>query len=177
MSRIGKQSLSIPSGVAVALVDGILTVTGPKGEIARPVRDEVSFTIAEDVVSVHPSHSGRFARSLWGTYASHVRNMVQGVTEGYTKQLEVHGVGYRAEMKGNDLELKVGFSHPVLLSTPEGITTEVKDNTITVSGIDKEVVGEFAARIRKVRKPEPYKGKGIRYDGELVRRKQGKKTA
>ena len=177
MSRIGKQSLSLPDGVAVALSDGVLTVTGPKGVLSRPVRDEIEFSVASDSVSLRPVSSSRLARNLWGTYASHMRNMVLGVTEGYRKQLEVHGVGYRAEMKGGALELRVGFSHPVLLSIPEGLEVEVKDAVITVSGMDKEAVGQFAAEVRRVRKPEPYKGKGIRYVGEVVRRKQGKKAA
>ena len=176
MSRIGKQIFPIPSNVTVVLDGGTLNIKGPKGSLSRSIRDEIEFVVENDTISVRPVSSGRFARSLWGTYASHVRNMVQGVTEGYSKQLEVHGIGYRSEMKGDTLELRVGYSHPVCLPVPEGLKAEVKDNTITISGADKEAVGQFAAQIRRVRKPEPYKGKGIRYTGEVVRRKQGKKT-
>ena len=176
MSRIGKQTITIPAGVQVSFADGTLTVKGPKGEIVRDVRDEVSLTVADNTVTVKPVAKTRLANALWGTYASHAKNMITGVTEGYKKELEVHGIGYRAGMQGKQLELRVGFSHPVLLDVPEGVQVSVKGTTITVEGFDKEVVGAFAATVRQTKKPEPYKGKGIRYVGEVVRRKQGKKS-
>ena len=176
MSRIGKQIIEIPSGVEVALSEGVLTVKGPKGQLAKPVRSEVEAVIEQNTITFRPVAKTRLAHALWGTYASHAKNMITGVTEGYTKNLEVHGVGYRVGMTGNQLELRVGFSHPVVLDIPEGLQVSVKDNTITIEGYDKELVGAFAAQVRKVKKPEPYKGKGIRYAGEVVRRKQGKKS-
>ena len=140
------------------------------------MRDEVELTIADGSVSVKPVAKTRLALALWGTYASHTKNMINGVVNGYKKELEVQGVGYRAEMKGAQLELRVGFSHSVLVDIPAGLQVSVKDAVITIEGFDKELVGEFAAQVRRVRKPEPYKGKGIRYVGEMVRRKQGKKS-
>ena len=166
----------IPSGVEVSYTSGRLTVKGPKGELSRSVRDEMSFVIADGSLSVNPVARTRFARALWGTYASHARNMVVGVTEGFKKELEVQGVGYRAEMKGSQLVLQVGFSHPVAMDVPVGLEVQVKDNVITVEGADKETVSAFAAEVRQVRKPEPYTGKGIRYVGEAVRRKQSKRS-
>ena len=166
----------MPNGVQVSCDAGMLTVKGPKGELSRRVRDEVELTIADGSVSVKPVAKTRLALALWGTYASHTKNMINGVVNGYKKELEVQGVGYRAEMKGAQLELRVGFSHSVLVDIPAGLQVSVKDAVITIEGFDKELVGEFAAQVRRVRKPEPYKGKGIRYVGEMVRRKQGKKS-
>ena len=177
MSRIGQQKINIPQGVEVALDKNILTVKGPKGENKRTFRDEISIQIDGSEISVNPVAKNRLARSLWGTYASHIRNMIIGVTDGYKKELEVSGVGYRAEMKGVQLQLRVGYSHPVLLDIPTGLQVSTKDNVITVEGFNKEAVGKFAAEVRQVRKPEPYKGKGIKYVGEVIRRKQGKKKA
>ena len=176
MSRIGKQVIAIPSGVQVSFDNSVLKVKGARGELSRIVRSEVAIDIADGTVTVRPVAKNRLANALWGTYASHAKNMIVGVTEGYRKGLEVHGVGYRAGMKGAQLELRVGFSHPVVLDVPEGLQVGVKDNTITVEGFDKEAVGAYAAMVRRVRKPEPYKGKGIRYAGEVVRRKQGKRS-
>ena len=176
MSRVGKQVIAIPSGVQVSFDGGVLTVKGSKGELSRTIRDEVVPVIEGGTVAFRPVAQTRLGRALWGTYASHARNMITGVSTGYRKELEVHGVGYRAGMKGNQLELRVGFSHPVIIDIPEGLQVGVKDATITVEGFDKEAVGAFAARVRSVKKPEPYKGKGIRYAGEVVRRKQGKKS-
>ncbi len=176
MSRVGKQIITIPSGVQVSFDAGILTVKGPKGELKRPVRAEVEAVIENDAVAFKPAAKTRLAYALWGTYASHAKNMIAGVTEGYRKSLEVHGVGYQANMAGSQLELRVGFSHPVLLDVPQGLQVAVNNNTISIEGFDKEAVGAFAAQVRQVKKPEPYKGKGIRYAGEAVRRKQGKKS-
>lgn len=176
MSRIGSEKIIIPTGVDVSFDGRTLNVKGPKGELNRIVRDEISVNIEGGEIIVTPVTKTKIAQSLWGTYASHAKNMVLGVTEGYTKVLEVHGVGYRVEMNGNKLVLKVGFSHPVEKDVPQGLEVSVKDNIITIHGFDKEAVGEFAAKVRAVRKPEPYKGKGVRYQGEEVRRKQGKKS-
>ena len=176
MSRLGKQPIEIPNGVEASLADGILTVKGPKGSLSREIKDSVSVAIENNTVTLAPAKDSDDARALWGTYASHVNNMISGVSEGFTKVLEIEGVGYRAEAQGNKLVLNVGFSHPVELEFPEGVSATVEKNVITVSGHDKEVVGQYAANIRKVRPPEPYKGKGIHYQGEYIIRKQGKKA-
>ena len=175
MSRIGKMPVSVPSGVDVK-VDGVqVTVKGSKGELSRQFTDRVSFSIEDGVVTVGREDDSHEARALHGLSRALLANMVEGVSEGFSKVLEIHGVGYRASLKGNNIELLVGFSHPVEVSAPKGITFEVPEPTrIVVSGIDKEQVGQVAADIRKVRPPEPYKGKGIRYAGEYVRRKAGK---
>ena len=177
MSRLGKKAITIPSGTTVTFNDGVLTVKGKGGELTRSVRPVVSITVEGDKANVTPVANTRLARALWGTYASHLLNMIHGVNEPFKKELVVEGVGYRVALTGNSLTFNVGFSHPVVLEVPAGITATVEKNAITVSGIDKEQVGEFAANIRAVKKPEPYKGKGIRYSDEVVRRKQGKKAA
>ena len=176
MSRIGLQKITIPSGVQVSFQDGTLTVKGPKGELTRQVRDEVVFVVGDGELTVEKKSNTRLANGLWGTYASHAKNMIVGVTEGYKKELEVRGIGYRVEMKGKQLVLHVGFSHPVMFDVPEGLQVGVHDVTITIEGFDKELVGQFAAKVRRVKKPDPYKDKGVRYVGEVVRRKQGKKA-
>jgi large subunit ribosomal protein L6 len=177
MSRLGKKAFTIPQGVTVKCEEGVLTVTGPKGTLSRPVRKEVTVTIGEGEVTFTPQVGSMLAAKLWGTYAAHLINMATGVTTGYTRILELEGVGYRAEVKGKQLVLSVGFSHPVPLDIPEGISAVVEKGVITLSGNDKDQLGQFAANVRKVRKPEPYKGKGIRYRGEFIIRKQGKKAA
>ena len=175
MSRLGKIPVAIPAGVEVTLTDGVLMVKGSKATLSRPVTNDVNFKIEADAVILSPAETVA-AKAMWGTYAAHLRNMVTGVTEGFTKVLEIEGVGYRAEVKGKEVVLNVGFSHPVNLEIPEGVSVEVVKNVINVTGSDKDEVGQFAANIRKVKKPEPYKGKGIRYQGEYVIRKQGKKA-
>lgn len=175
MSRLGKIPVTIPSGVTITHADGVLTIQGPKGTLSRAIRPDVAVTIDGSTLTLEPQKTAD-APALWGTYAAHVRNMITGVTEGFTKILEIEGVGYRAEVKGNDLVLSVGYSHPVPLAIPDGITAVVEKSVITLNGYDKEAVGQFAANVRKVRKPEPYKGKGIRYRGEFIIRKQGKKA-
>lgn len=175
MSRLGKQPVAIPSGVTVTFEGGELSVKGPKATLTREVKKDVEVTIDGNTITLEPKDT-EDAPALWGTYAAHLRNMIQGVTEGFTKVLEIEGVGYRAEVKGNDLVLNVGFSHPVNLAIPEGISAEVVKNVITLTGYDKDALGQFAANVRKVKKPEPYKGKGIRYQGEYIIRKQGKKA-
>jgi large subunit ribosomal protein L6 len=175
MSRIGKMPVDMPSGVDIKVDGTQVTVKGSKGELSRHFTDRVSFSIEDGVVTVDREDDTRESRALHGLSRALLANMVHGVTEGFTKVLEIQGVGYRASLKGSDLELLVGFSHPVDVKAPKGITFEVPEPTrIVVSGIDKEQVGQVAADIRKVRPPEPYKGKGIRYAGEYVRRKAGK---
>ena len=176
MSRIGSQKIAIPDSVQIAFQKGVLTIKGPKGELKRQIREEVTFNIEEKEMTAEKKTETRLANKLWGTYASHAKNMIIGVTEGYKKEMEVRGIGYRTEMKDNQLVLHVGFSHPVTFDTPEGLQVSVKDMTITIEGIDKEKVGQFAAKVRRVKKPDPYKDKGVRYVGEVVRRKQGKKA-
>jgi len=175
MSRLGKQPIQIPAGVEVTHVEGVLKVKGPKGELSRPIASDIVVVIEDSTIAFSMAKDTKQARALWGTYAAHLRNMVLGVTEGFKKVLEVEGVGYRAEAQGNKIKLSVGFSHPVELVAPEGIQIVTEKNVITVSGIDVDAVGQFSADIRKVKKPEPYKGKGIRYKGEYIIRKQGKK--
>jgi large subunit ribosomal protein L6 len=175
MSRIGKQELVIPDKTTVSVLDGVVSVKGPLGELSRPVRSEIAITVTDGTVTCSPQKESKFSRALWGTYASHMKNMISGVNAPFVKKLVVEGVGYRAEISGKSLKLLVGFSHPVLFDLPENLTVSVEKNEITISGIDKEKVGQFAAEVREVKKPEPYKGKGIRYSDEVVRRKQGKK--
>ena len=177
MSRLGKIPVVIPAGVEVTLVDGVLKTKGPKATLERPVRvEDVSFTIEGSEMTLAPANETKQAKALWGTYAAHARNMITGVTEGFTRVLEIEGVGYRAAVEGNKIVLNVGFSHPVNLDIPEGISAEVVKSAITLTGSDKDALGQFAANVRKVKKPEPYKGKGIRYQGEHIIRKQGKKA-
>jgi large subunit ribosomal protein L6 len=175
MSRIGKMPVTLPSGVELTVDGQVVSVRGPKGTLDRRFHDRVTITVDEGVASVQRGDDTRESRALHGLSRALLNNMVVGVAEGFTKALEIHGVGYRAAMNGNDIELLVGYSHPVVVAAPEGITFEVPEPTrISVSGIDKEQVGQVAADIRKIRPPEPYKGKGIRYSGEHVRRKAGK---
>jgi large subunit ribosomal protein L6 len=176
MSRLGKIPVTIPSGVTVTLENGVLTVKGPKATLSRPVREaDVEIKIEGNSITLAPKDTD-LATALWGTYAAHLRNMINGVTEGFTKVLQIEGVGYRAAVQGKELVLNVGFSHPVNLEIPEGISAEVVKSTITLTGSDKDALGQFAANVRKVKKPEPYKGKGIRYQNEFIIRKQGKKA-
>jgi large subunit ribosomal protein L6 len=177
MSRIGKRPIEVPSGVNIALSPGRVQVNGPLGELSQTVPQRMKIE-QEDatLVVTRPTERGE-DRALHGLTRSLVANMVEGVTNGFEKRLVIQGVGYRAALRGTDLELSVGYSHPVTMKPPEGISFEVPDaTTVIVKGIDKQVVGEIAAQVRKVRPPEPYKGKGIRYDGEFVRRKVGKRA-
>ncbi len=177
MSRIGKQEIVIPAGVEVTKNDGVITVKGPKGILTKIFRDEIEIKIADKVITLNIKRNDKFSKSLWGTYASHIKNMVAGVQTPYVKKLILEGVGFKSEVKGNELHFALGFSHPVIAPIPEGITATAEKNNITITGIDKEMVGSFAAAVRALKKPEPYKGKGMRYEGEVIRRKQGKKTA
>jgi large subunit ribosomal protein L6 len=175
MSRVGNQPVDLPDGVDVQIDGSAVTVKGVKGQLERSFNDRIGFDVDGSVVTVTRPDDTRESRALHGLSRALLNNMVVGVSSGFAKELEIHGVGYRAAMKGENIELLVGFSHPVEVEAPEGITFEVPEQTkIIVSGIDKEQVGQVAADIRKVRPPEPYKGKGIRYVGEYVRRKAGK---
>jgi len=179
MSRIGKKPILIPDGVEVKLADGMVEVKGPKGTLNQSLHDSVEVKI-EDVengkaVIVTPVDAEDLvSKAMWGTVRANIANMVTGVTEGFSKELEVVGVGYKVNMKGKDVVFDVGFSHPVEFKLPEGIEVKVEKNNVVVSGADRQMVGEVAARMRKIRKPEPYKGKGIKYVDEVVRRKAGK---
>ena len=175
MSRIGKQPIEIPSGVDVTVEGSHVTVNGPRGTLEDTFHPEIRIVREDGTVRVERPDDDGFHRSLHGLTRTLVANMVEGVTKGYEKRLEIVGVGYRAALKGKDIELALGFSHPVAVKAPEGIEFEVPaPNRITIRGNNKQMVGEIAANIRKIRKPEPYKGKGVRYEGEYVRKKAGK---
>jgi large subunit ribosomal protein L6 len=176
MSRIGKKAIAVPSGVTVTLAGQGITVKGPKGQLAYTAPDEIVVAQENGQLSFTPASDTQRARAMWGLSRTLVSNMVDGVTKGYEETLELVGVGYRAALKGRNLSLQLGFSHDIDIPPPDGITfASSKPTEIKISGIDKQAVGETAARIRRIRPPEPYKGKGVRYAGETVRRKEGKK--
>ena len=176
MSRIGKKPVVVPGGVSAEIADGTLTVKGPKGTLSLSLADDVTYKVEDSSISVQPANDTKRARAFWGMQRTLVANLVAGVTEGYTKVLDITGVGYRANAQGRNLKLQLGYSHDVDYAVPEGIEIKTPDNTtIEISGIDKQKVGQVAAEIRRWRKPEPYKGKGIRYRGEFIFRKEGKK--
>ena len=176
MSRIGKRPVAIPSGVTADIANGTLSVKGPKGVLTMSLADEVSYKVEDDSVLVQPANDTKRARAFWGMQRTLVQNLMTGVTEGYSKTLLITGVGYRANAQGKNLKLQLGYSHDVDFAVPEGIEIKTPDNTtIEISGIDKQKVGQVAAEIRRWRKPEPYKGKGIKYRGEYIFRKEGKK--
>ncbi|MBR3660703.1 MAG: 50S ribosomal protein L6 [Bacilli bacterium] len=178
MSRIGNRKIVIPEGVSVEVQDNLVTVKGKLGELSLELPEVISMEINGNEITLKRSDEEKFTKALHGTANANIANMIKGVREGYKKGLEIVGVGYRFNMKGSNLVINAGYSHPVEMKVPEGIKVEVVSNTeITVSGISKELVGEYAANIRKVREPEPYKGKGIRYKDEYIRRKEGKKAA
>ena len=177
MSRIGKQQTTIPAGTEVSVATDSIQVKGKGGTLVKPLHPAVKISVENGVVTVNPANNTRLAKALWGTYAAHVKNMIEGVNTPFVKKLQVEGIGFRAEVSGKNLKLALGFSHPVLVGIPEGITTLVEKNIITISGANKETVGQFAASVRELKKPEPYKGKGVRYEGEIIIRKQGKKAA
>jgi large subunit ribosomal protein L6 len=176
MSRIGKKPVTIPSGVTADIANGVITVKGPKGTLTLNMRDEISYTVDGNAIIVKPANDTKAARAFWGMQRTLVDNLVVGVTEGYTKTLQITGVGYRANSQGKNLKLQLGYSHDVDFAIPDGIEIKTPDNTtVLISGIDKQQVGQVAAEIRRWRKPEPYKGKGIKYAGEFIFRKEGKK--
>ena len=177
MSRIGKKPVAMPSGVSAEVQGQTLTVKGPKGSLSMPLMDDlVSYTVEDGKISIKPLAVSQRNRAAWGMQRTNVQNLVTGVTEGFTKVLEINGVGYRAQAQGRNLKLQLGFSHDVNYAVPEGVEVKTPDNTtIEISGIDRQKVGQVAAEIRRWRKPEPYKGKGIKYRGEFIFRKEGKK--
>jgi large subunit ribosomal protein L6 len=176
MSRIGRKPIEIPEKTEVTVDGNLVKVKGPLGELQRKLNKFVTAKVEDGKVIVEPTNDSLEAKAFWGTFASHIDNMVKGVNEEYKKELIIEGVGFRAGVQGDKIVLNIGFSHPVELKIPEGIKCEVEGEKISVSGIDKEKVGEFTATIRAQKKPEPYKGKGIRYADEQIRRKEGKKA-
>ena len=176
MSRIGKKPVAIPSGVTANIEGKVLSVKGPKGTLTLGLSDLIDYKVEGDEIIVQPANDTKQARAYWGMQRTLVSNLVEGVTEGFSKTLEINGVGYRAQAQGKTLKLQLGYSHDVDLPVPEGLEVKTPDQTtVIVSGNDKQAVGQFAAEIRRWRKPEPYKGKGIKYQGEYIFRKEGKK--
>lgn len=177
MSRIGKKIIVIPEKVEVSLDKGILTVKGPLGTLSRAFKSVIEININGAEITLNPTKMDVDTRALWGTYGSHIANMIEGVTKGFEKKMTIEGVGYKVNVQGNKVLMNLGLSHDVEVLIPDGIKAVSEKNNFAFSGIDKELVGEFSARIRAYKKTEPYKGKGIRYVGEFVRRKQGKKSS
>ena len=176
MSRIGKRPVAIPNGVTAQIENGQLSVKGPKGTLALGLSDLIDYKLEDGAIAVNPANDTKAARSHWGMQRTLVSNLVEGVTDGFTKVLDIKGVGYRAQAQGKKLKLQLGYSHDVDLDVPEGLEVKTPDQTtIEITGIDKQKVGQVAAEIRRWRKPEPYKGKGIKYRGEYIFRKEGKK--
>ncbi|NDB58072.1 50S ribosomal protein L6 [bacterium] len=176
MSRIAKKPIQIPAKTDVSYASGVLTVKGSLGEIKKDLRPEIKVEVVNNEIILTPIRQSLDILALWGTYASHIRNMLEGVNKAYEKKLIVEGIGYKSDVKGKEIHLALGFSHPVVRPIPDGLKVTAEKNVITVSGIDVEKVGQFVAQIRALKKPEPYKGKGIRYSDEVIRRKQGKKS-
>ena len=176
MSRTGKKPVSIPAGVTASMAGGVLSVQGPKGTLTMPMVDEVTYALEGNLLSIKPANDTKRARAFWGMQRTMVQNLVTGVTQGFSKVLEITGVGYRANAQGRNLKLQLGYSHDVDVAIPEGIEVKTPDQTtVEISGMDAQKVGQLAAEIRRWRKPEPYKGKGIKYRGEFIFRKEGKK--
>lgn len=180
MSRIGKQKIILGKDVSANLTiekgEQLLKIKGPLGELSRYFKPEIKIEIGEDGIKVIPTSESIFQRALWGTYASHIKNMVEGVTNGFKKNLIVEGIGFKVQVSGEKLVFNLGFSHQVEMKIPKGIKATAEKNNITIFGIDKELVGQFSENITALKKPEPYKGKGIRYEGQVIKLKQGKKT-
>ncbi len=177
MSRLGKNPIEITAGTTITVNGGMVNVKGPKGELSRTFRPEIAIEVKDNTIVLTPKGDTVFVRSLWGTVGSHLRNMMEGVTKGFERKLILEGVGFKSAVSGKSLDLALGFSHPVKVEIPEGLTVTADKNLITITGTDKELVGQFSAYVRSLKKPEPYKGKGFRYDNEVIRRKQGKKSA
>nr|AMR06966.1 ribosomal protein L6 [uncultured bacterium] len=177
MSRIGKKPIEIPQGVAVEMVDNKITVTGPKGNLELTLVHDVKVEITQNVINIEKNNSSKKAQAMWGTTNRLIGNMVNGVSSGFIKALELNGVGFRMEVIGKKLRMALGFSHPVEVEIPENLEAKIENNVLTISGIDKQAVGQFAAEIRRFKPVEPYKGKGFRYVDEIVRRKEGKKAS
>jgi len=176
MSRLAKKPIVLPAKTELSVAGGVLRVKGPKGELSRGTHRLIGIEVTPEGIAVTKKADSLETRALVGTYASHIRNMVKGVNEGFSKKLLVEGVGYKWDVAGKTLNLALGFSHPVKVEIPAGLEVKAEKGSLTITGTDKEVVGQFAANIRALKKPEPYKGKGIRYEGEVIRRKQGKKA-
>lgn len=177
MSRLAKTPIEILPGVTVTVTGGTISVKGPKGELSKTFGKEITAEVVDNTVVLTPHGNTVYVRSLWGTVGSHVRNMMNGVSQGFEKKLILEGVGFKSAVSGSSLDLALGFSHPVKVEIPQGLTVTADKNIISISGIDKEMVGQFSAYVRSLKKPEPYKGKGFRYEDEVIRRKQGKKSA
>lgn len=177
MSRIGKQIIALPEKTAVTLAGNLLAVKGPLGTIEKSFNPIIEIKINGQEVTLEPKKTTLESRALWGTYASYIKNMVSGVNKAFEKKLILEGIGYKSEVKGDKIVFALGFSHPVEINIPTELSVKAEKNNITISGINKESVGEFAAKLRSLKKPEPYKGKGMRYSDETIKRKQGKKTA
>ena len=165
MSRIGKQEILIPDGVTVTQSGEVITVKGKNGTLTKNFRNDIDIKIAANMITLDIKRNDKFSKSLWGTYASHLKNMIKGVETPYSKKLILEGIGFKSEVKGKEIVFALGFSHPVVVKIPEGLTITAEKNNITVVGIDKELVGSFTAMMRALKKPEPYKGKGFHYDG------------
>ena len=176
MSRIGSSAITIPADVTLSNDGGVIVVKGKNGELSTSLHSDVELSVADNVATLKPARDTRHAKALWGTMRSNLNNMVVGVTEGFTRKLEINGVGYRAAMQGNKLVLSLGFSHPVEMEVPDGLKVAVENNTsVTITGADKQLLGQFASEVRAKRPPEPFKGKGVKYSDEYIVRKEGKK--
>lgn len=176
MSRIGNSAIVIPADVTLSQQDGMVVVKGKNGELSAPLHSEVELSIADNIATLKPKRKTKLAQSLWGTMRASISNMVVGVGTGFTRKLEINGVGYRAAMQGNRLVLNLGYSHPVEMEVPQGLSVNVENNTsVTITGADKQLLGQFAAEVRAKRPPEPFKGKGVKYADEYIVRKEGKK--
>lgn len=176
MSRIGKKIIEIPAKTEVSLANGSVTVKGPLGTLTKAIKPVIAVVVANNTVTLTPTEHALDTLALWGTYSSHIQSMIAGVNKPFEKKLIVEGIGFKSEVKGADLHLALGFSHPVKVSIPATLKVTAEKNVITISGIDSAEVGQFASSVRSLKKPEPYKGKGIRYSDEVIRRKQGKKS-
>ncbi len=177
MSRLGKKGIEIPAKTTVTINGGLLSVKGPLGELSRDFRKNISISVNENKIELKPVKDTLENKALWGTYASHIMNMIEGVNKGYSNKLIVEGIGYKADITPTEIVLKVGFSHPVKVAIPKNLKVTSEKGVIVITGIDKELVTSFASSLKAIKKPEPYKGKGIRFEGEVIRRKEGKKTA
>jgi len=176
MSRVGSSAITIPADVTLSTDGGVIVVKGKNGELSTSLHSDVELSVADNVATLKPARDTRQAKALWGTMRSNLNNMVVGVTEGFTRKLEINGVGYRAAMQGNKLVLSLGFSHPVEMEVPAGLKVAVENNTsVTITGADKQLLGQFASEVRAKRPPEPFKGKGVKYADEYIVRKEGKK--
>ena len=176
MSRVGSSAITIPADVTMSHEGGVVVVKGKNGELSAPLHSDVELKFAENLATLSPRRNTREAKALWGTMRASVSNMVVGVSEGFTRKLEINGVGYRAAMQGNKLVLNLGYSHPVEMDVPQGLSVNVENNTsVTITGADKQLLGQFAAEVRAKRPPEPFKGKGVKYADEYIVRKEGKK--